>query len=129
MVETVIDPIKIQPINYSQAEIDDIKAMMESGQLARDYLDRHYDAVEKNVFGHDHKKDKNGEPIEQGIGTPGNMTRNCIDAYIKNQTERRSGPPEAGFDETVKRMEAELAVCEGRRKDKQIAARKKAARR
>jgi hypothetical protein len=27
-------------------------------------------AAERNVFGHDFKRDKNGRPIEQGIGGP-----------------------------------------------------------
>lgn len=125
MVSAVVDPIKILPINRSQEEIDEIKAMMEAGALPRDYLDRHFEAVEKNVFGEDHRKDKHGEPIEQGIGSPGNMTRNCIEAYIKNQTERRNGPPEKGYEETLARMEAELEACNEKRKAKQTAARKK----
>ena len=39
-------------------------------------------------------------------------TRTSIDAYVKNQTERRVGGPEPGYEENLKRMRAELAECE-----------------
>lgn len=123
MVDTVIDPVRIPTINLSQAEIEEIEARIEIGELPRDYLDKHYKAVEDNVFGHDHRKDRKGEPIEQGLGSEGNMTRNAIEAYIKNQTERRQ-VPEAGYEENLKRMEATLAKCNEQRKARAPARRK-----
>lgn len=69
-----------------------------------------------DVFGADHKTAKDGTPIEQGIGAPGNMTAASLEAYIKNQTERRKGGPEPGFDDNVKRMEAQLKECNARRR-------------
>jgi hypothetical protein len=51
----------------------------------------------KNTFGVDHKKDKNGKPIEQGVGRANNMSRQCITAYVAEQTTRRPGGPEAGY--------------------------------
>jgi hypothetical protein len=37
----------------------------------------------KNVFGFDHKTDRQGKPIEQGVGSPGNQSRNSIEACKK----------------------------------------------
>jgi hypothetical protein len=62
-----------------------------------------------NVFGVDHKKDRNGTPIEQGVGSSGNQTRASIDAYIKYN----SGAPD--YQETLARMEKEYAECQVRR--------------
>jgi hypothetical protein len=112
MVTTPIDPIRIPTINQSPAEIAEIEAEIAAGQLPKDYLKRHIDLVDANVFGADAPKDRNGWRLEQGLGSPGNMTQQSIDAYIKNQTERRAGGPEAGFEENLKRMRSELAACE-----------------
>jgi hypothetical protein len=105
MVDSVIDPVRVPSISLSQAEIDEIQQLITDGQLPPDYLDRHKDAVRRNVFGFDHKTDKQGVPIEQGIGSPGNMTQNAVDAY------KRFGKEEPGFTEHLKRMEADLAAC------------------
>ena len=63
--------------------MDDIKALIEAGQLPPDFLKRHEEAKRQNVFGFDHKTDANGDPIEQGIGSAANQTRNQINAYKK----------------------------------------------
>lgn len=112
MVAATIDPIRVPTLNLSQAEIDDIAVLIEQGQLPKDFLERHYDAVDANVFGHDAPKDANGNRIEQGIGSPVNMTRNSIEAY------RKYGKDEPGFDEHVKRMQEQLAACDKIRKEK-----------
>ena len=70
--------------------------------------------AENDVFGVDHKKDKAGNPIEQGIGAKGNMTVQCIEAYIKNQTERSPSGPEPGYEEHLARMRRELAETQAR---------------
>lgn len=69
----------------------------------------------EDVFGVGHATDKAGNPIEQGIGAPGNMSQHCIDAYISEQTQRRK-EPEAGFEDTLKRMRAQLAECQAKRR-------------
>lgn len=68
-----------------------------------------------DVFGVDHKLDKQGNPIEMGLGAPGNVTQQHIDAYIKNQTDRSPNGPEPGYEENLARMRKDLADCEARR--------------
>ena len=118
MVDTVIDPIRIPTITLSEAEYADIEALMATGALPKDYLERHFDAVEKNVFGHDHKKDRKGNPIEQGIGSPDNMTRNAVEAY------RKYGKGDANYEEHLKVLEARLAECDAKRPDRRTRARR-----
>jgi hypothetical protein len=69
----------------------------------------------EDVFGVGHATAKDGTPIEQGIGAKGNVTQSCIEAYIKNQTERSKSGPEPGYEENLARMRKELAECEARR--------------
>jgi len=109
MVTTPIDPIRVPTINQSPAEIAEIEEAIAAGQLSRDFLKRHIDAVDANVFGADAPKDRQGFRIEQGLGSPENMSQQSIDAYIKNQTERRAGGPEPGYEDNLKRMRANLA--------------------
>ena len=68
-----------------------------------------------DVFGVGHKLDRSGNPIEQGLGAPGNVTQQHIDAYIKGQTERNPNGPEPGYEENLARMRKDLAACEARR--------------
>jgi len=105
MVEIPIDPIRMPTITLSQAEMDDIETMMAAGQLPQDFLERHYAAVESNVFGHDHRKDRNGIPVEQGRGSAGNQVKQSIDAYKKFCRD------EPDFAVHLKRMQAELDAC------------------
>jgi hypothetical protein len=69
-----------------------------------------------HVYGVDAKKDKDGNFIEQGIGSENNVTIQHVEAYITNQTVRRD-TPEAGYEENLARMRAQLAVCEARRRE------------
>jgi hypothetical protein len=73
----------------------------------------------QDVFGIDHKTDRNGNPIEQGVGAKGNQTQQSIDAYIKNNTERSPNGPEPNFEETLARMRKDLAESEARRRAEQ----------
>ncbi len=68
-----------------------------------------------DVFGVGHQVDKQGKPIEQGVGSNGNMTQQAIDAYVKNQTERNPNGPEPGYEEHLARMRKQLAACEAQR--------------
>jgi len=118
MVETVLDPIRMPTVTLSQKEMDDIEALMAQGQLPPDYLDRYHEAVAKNVFGFDHKVDADGNPIEQGRGSPGNQCQQSIDAYKKfGRPEKGSSEAEfKEFNDNLKRMEAELRACNAARK-------------
>jgi hypothetical protein len=118
MVHTPVDPVRIPTINQSPAEIAEMEAMIDAGQLPKDFLKRHIDAVDANVFGADAPKDRAGWRMEQGIGSPGNMTQQAIDAYVKNQTERRAGGPEEGYKENLARMQAQLVETQ-KKKDAQ----------
>ena len=105
MVETVLDPIRVPTITLSDAELDDIEAQIEAGKLSPDFLERYYAAVANNVFGHDHKTDRHGNPIEQGRGSASNMTQQSVDAY------RKWGKDEPGYAEHLATMEKQLAAC------------------
>jgi hypothetical protein len=106
MVTATIDPIRVPTITQSAGEIAEMQGMIEAGQLPKDFIKRHIDAVDANVYGHDAPKDRKGFRLEQGLGSPKNQTRNSIDAY------KKYGKDEPGFDENVKRMEAELKACD-----------------
>lgn len=104
MVETVIDPIKVPVVTLSQAEIEEIELQIVDGILPADWLERHYAAVQANVFGHDHRVDSQGRPIEQGLGSAGNQTKNSVDAY------RKWGVNDVDYEKNLSRMEKELAT-------------------
>ncbi len=67
-----------------------------------------------DVFGVGHSVDKTGAPVEMGVGSKDNMTQQCVDAYIKAQTDNKTGP-EPGYEDHLKRMRTQLAACESRR--------------
>lgn len=71
--------------------------------------------AQNDVFGVGHKTDKDGNPVEQGLGAAGNVTQQHIDAYVKNQTERSKSGPEPGYEDNLARMRRDLAACEARR--------------
>jgi hypothetical protein len=70
----------------------------------------------KDVFGEGHATDRQGQPLEQGLGSASNITQQHIDAYVKNQTERSASGPEPGYEEHLARMRKDLAACEERRR-------------
>lgn len=112
MVSAVIDPIRVPTINQSPAEIAEIQALIEQGQLPKDFLKRHIDAVDANVYGFDAPKDRRGFRLEQGLGSSRNQTQQSIDAYIKYHSK------DADFDENLTRMKTELAECNKQREAK-----------
>jgi hypothetical protein len=116
---STIDLNRIPAITLSPDELSEMAARIEAGELPPDYMDRYHAAVEANVFGHDHKKDRHGNPIEQGLGSEGNMTRNSVEAY------RRWGKDDVNYAENLARMETQLAACEERRKQERETARRK----
>lgn len=112
MVTTPIDPIRVPTISQSPAEIAEMQAMIDKGDLPRDFIKRHVDAVDANVYGVDAPKDRKGWRLEQGLGSPGNQTQNSIDAY------KRFHSKDPDFEETLKRMQAELAATNKQREGK-----------
>lgn len=119
MVTAVMDQIRVPTLSLSQGEIQELEELIMAGQLPPDFIDRHLQAVQDNVFGHDHKTTRQGDPIEQGIGSAGNQTANSVAAYIKYCSE------EPDFEENLKRLRADLAKCDTVRKEKAAAAARK----
>lgn len=117
-------PLKVPVISLTQEEIDEYRELIEEGKLPRDWFEQYERAVEQNVFGHDVKHDRHGNPIEQGFGSAAHPTRNSINAYKAHQMGNKIGP-EPNFAENLAKMEADLAAFEGARKLKRDAARAK----
>ncbi len=82
---------------------DEVQKMTPAERAAYDELQR------KIVYGHDSKVDDEGNPVEQGIGSAQQPTRNSIEAY-KRWHGPKSQDPDADFEENLKRMEAEYAA-------------------
>jgi hypothetical protein len=47
----------------------------------------HFAEEEKIVFGHNFQRDRTGQPIEQGIGSPGHQSLNSLVAIRKYEGE------------------------------------------
>ena len=62
-------------------ELNEMRAEIAAGTLPPDAIKQYYADERRNVFGFDHKVDRSGKPIEQGIGSPGNQSRNSIEAF------------------------------------------------
>jgi hypothetical protein len=71
-----------------------------------------------HVFGPGAQKDAGGNYQETGIGSWNNITKSHVEAYVIEQTKRRE-VPEQGYEETLAKMRAQLAVCEARRRAEQ----------
>lgn len=112
MVTTPIDPMRLPTITQSPAEIAEMQGLIEEGKLPKDFIKRHIDAVDANVFGHDAPKDRKGWRLEQGLGSPENQTHNSVEAY------RKYGKAEPDYEANLRRMEAELVASEKARTEK-----------
>jgi hypothetical protein len=122
MVTTPRDPIRVPTITLSQAELEEIEAEIAAERLPADFLERHYEAVQNNVFGHDHRTDANGRPIEQGRGSAANQTHQSVEAY------RKWGKDEPDYERNLARMEKQLAACDAERKARAASAGRKVGR-
>jgi hypothetical protein len=105
-----LEMMKYPTVTLTAEEVELIEKQIEGGALPPDYLEKCDEARETNVFGLGYKTDRRHNPIEQGIGSSGNQTRNSIEAY------KKYGKHEPDFEENVKRMEKELAESNERRK-------------
>jgi hypothetical protein len=96
-------------VTLTGQEIDEMREKVAIGELPPDAIKQHFVAERKNVFGFDHKVDRSGKPIEQGVGSPGNQSRNSIEAYKKYCSH------EPDFEKNLARMQRELAEADARR--------------
>lgn len=103
-MESLSDKLRPPSINQSIKELEQMQARIDKGDLPPDYIERHFDAVDANVFGFDAPKDKNGQRQEQGLGSPRNQTRQSIEAY------KRWHKDDKDFQKTLETMEAQLAA-------------------
>ena len=95
----------------TQEEIAEMRTQIAEGKLPPDAIKQYYDAEALNVFGFDAKKRRDGKGYhEQGYGSPGNQTRNSIDAYKKYCSH------EPDFEKNVAKMERELSESNERRR-------------
>ena len=97
-------------VTKTAKEIDEMRWLISQGLLPPDAIEQHIEHEYRQTFGQDYKVDADGLPVEQGRGSKAQPARGSIDAYIKNQTERRNGGVEPGYDDILKQMEADLAA-------------------
>jgi hypothetical protein len=110
-MEKRYEPGRVPTINLTVSEIDEMYDLIDKGELPKDYVDRYFEAVNRNVFGEDAKKDRKGNFLEQGIGSPMNQSRNSIEAYRKYSND----DPEVKAA-NIKRMESELVASDAKRR-------------
>ncbi len=91
-------------------ELDEMRKAIADGKLPPDALKKYYADEEKAVFGHDFRRDREGRPIEQGLGSAAQPTRNSIEAY------RIYHSKDPDFAEQLAHMEANLAKYQARRR-------------
>jgi hypothetical protein len=70
----------------------------------------HFANEERNVFGHDFKRGKDGAPIEQGLGSPAQPTQQSVDGY------ERWCKDQPGYAATLAKMKADLAAFQAKKR-------------
>lgn len=93
------EPYKPTPIHLTPEEIDELRTAAAKGVIPPNAVELQAEAEARNVFGHDAKKDKNGDFIEQGIGAPGNESLNHFAALRK--AEREGFEPAGSYAKAV----------------------------
>jgi hypothetical protein len=96
-------------------EIEVMREQIATGKIPHNAIELYLKEEERQVFGVDVKHDKRGRPIEQGIGSAAQPSRNSIEAYKTFQLTRRGGP-EANYENFLAAMEASLAAYELKQK-------------
>jgi hypothetical protein len=89
-------------VTKTEQELDEMRELIQRGELPPDAIKKYYDDEAKNVFGSDAVKTRKGY-TEQGAGSAKNQTRNSIESY------KKYGKDEPDFKEHLARMEKELA--------------------
>jgi hypothetical protein len=110
-------PLKPSVLTLTGDEIEQIDGLIAQGLLPPDWFDRCDEACTNNVFGFDHKKDRKGVPIEQGIGSEQNVTTNHISAYEK------WGKDEPDYERHLARLRKLFAEQQPKREAERLAAR------
>ena len=111
-------------VSLTQEEVDEMNDLAAVNKIPRDWYDRYLAATEKQVFGHDVKHDRHGNPIEQGKGSAAQPSRNSLEAYKSNPLGRKTSP-DPDFKEQCERMEAEIKAFEAKQADRRAAAKVK----
>lgn len=96
-------------VTKTEDELNEMRAEIAAGTLPPDAIKQYYLDERKNVFGFDHKLDRQGNPIEQGLGSAQNMTRNSIEAFRKYNSHQPD------FERALSVMEKQLAEADARR--------------
>jgi hypothetical protein len=94
----------------------------ELAELSEDERKAHWINEAKNVYGHDHKTDRHGKPVEQGLGSKQNPTIQSmsallaaegVDAYnraVAECTKLGTWPPPNVSDESAFKAAQAMAV-------------------
>jgi hypothetical protein len=102
-------------VTFTNDEIQNMRDRIASGNLPPTAIADYLKAEEKQVFGVDVQHDKHGRPIEKGIGSASQPSRNSIDAYIATQLNRKAGP-EPGYESHLAKMEADFAAYQAKQR-------------
>jgi hypothetical protein len=107
-------PINIPSITLSEEELAEARANVEQGIFPEDWFLQYRESLAQAVYGADFQRDRNGNPIQQGIGAPLNQSANSIASYKKYCShepdfERHLARMEKELEETNKRKAAEAA--------------------
>jgi hypothetical protein len=99
----------LKMVTKTQDELNEMRAEIAAGTLPPDAIKKYREEEDRNVFGHDAKKRRDGTYEEQGVGSAKNQSANSIAAYRKYCSH------EPRFEENLARMERELAATNERR--------------
>jgi hypothetical protein len=92
-------------VTKTQDELNEMRDQIDRGEPIKQY----YADEARNVYGHDFKRDRSGKPIEQGVGSAQNMTRNSIEAFRKYNSHQPD------FERALSIMEKQLVEADARR--------------
>jgi hypothetical protein len=109
-MDTPIDPLRIPVLNLTADEIADAEILIAEGKLPKNWFQLCKEAAARNTFGEGFRRDRQGNPIEMGIGSEFGMTRNSIEAY------RRYNSNAPDFERQIAKMEKQLVVANERRR-------------
>jgi len=96
-------------VTKTAQEIDEMRAEIAAGTLPPDAIKKYREEEDRNVYGHDAKKRRDGTYIEQGIGSAQNQTANSVAAYKKYHAS------DVDYERTLASLEKELAESDARR--------------
>ena len=101
-------------VTKTQDELNEMRAEIAAGTLPPDAIKKYREEEDRNFYGHDAKKRRDGTYIKQGIGSAQNQTVQSVEAY------RRYGKDEPDYKEHLARMEKELAETMERRRSGEL---------